>query len=266
MDVREHNRRAWDRMVERRNRWTLPVDAEEVRAARAGRWRVVLTPTRPVPREWFGALAGADVLCLAGGGGQQGPILAAAGARVVVVDSSPRQLEQDRAVAARDGLDLRTVEGDMADLRDLADGAFDLVFHPAANAFVPSVRPVWAEAYRVLRAGGVLLAGFCNPVRYLVERDPEEASERLIVRHAIPYSDREALSPDELRRLETEGEPLEFGHTLEDQIAGQLEAGFVLTGLYEDRLPAEEDPLSRFIASFVATRARKPQDAPARRG
>jgi 2-polyprenyl-3-methyl-5-hydroxy-6-metoxy-1,4-benzoquinol methylase len=61
-------------------------------------------------------LPGADVLCLASGGGQQGPLLAAAGASVTVLDASPRQLEQDRAVAARDGLVIRTVEGDMADL------------------------------------------------------------------------------------------------------------------------------------------------------
>ena len=66
----------------------------------AGEWQIVLTPTKPIPRTWFPAdLHGVDVLCLASGGGQQGPVLAAAGATVTVFDNSPRQLAQDRAVA-----------------------------------------------------------------------------------------------------------------------------------------------------------------------
>src|SRR5262245_35844277 len=121
MDVIGYNRRAWDANVAKGNRWTVPVSAEEIARARRGDWSIVLTPTRPVPREWFGELAGRDVLCLASGGGQQGPILAAAGARVVVLDQSPAQLGRDREVAQREGLSLRTVEGDMRDLSCFAD-------------------------------------------------------------------------------------------------------------------------------------------------
>jgi len=40
----------------------------------------VLTPTKPVPREWFGDLKGKKLLGLASGGGQQMPIFTAAGA------------------------------------------------------------------------------------------------------------------------------------------------------------------------------------------
>ena len=73
MDIRAHNRDAWDRQVDARNQWTIPVSPEEVAAARGGNWQVLLTPTRPVPRSWFPLLAGAHVLGLACGGGQQGP-------------------------------------------------------------------------------------------------------------------------------------------------------------------------------------------------
>ncbi len=96
MDVRSYNQHAWDRQVEQGNRWTVPVSPAVIAAARTGEWQIVLTPTRPVPRDWFPALAGLDVLCLASGGGQQAPILAAAGANVTVLDNSPRQLGQDR--------------------------------------------------------------------------------------------------------------------------------------------------------------------------
>jgi SAM-dependent methyltransferase len=255
MDIRAYNRSAWNRQVDSGNKWTVPVDPAGIAAARRGQWQVVLTPTRPVPHEWFGELTGARVLCLASGGGQQGPLLAAAGARVTVFDNSPRQLDQDRLVAEREGLDLQTVEGDMRDLSAFADRSFDLIFHPVANVFVPEVRPVWREAFRVLRPGGSLLAGFVNPLLYIFDGDRAQGAE-LLVRHAIPYSDGASLTDEEEQRVIDSGRPLEFGHTLEDQIAGQLEAGFVLTGFYEDVDP--EDPLAKFIASFIATRAFRP--------
>ena len=158
--VARFNRGAWDAMVARGNRWTLAVDESAVAAARRGDWSIVLTPEKPVPRAWFPPLAGEPVLCLAGAGGQQAPILAAAGARVTVLDNSPAQLAQDRAVAERERLDVTCVLGDMRDLSAFADQSFALVFHPCSNAFVPDVRPVWREAFRVLRPGGVLLAAF----------------------------------------------------------------------------------------------------------
>jgi hypothetical protein len=49
MDIRAHNREAWDRHVDRGNPWTLPVSAEAVAAARQGQWDIVLTPTRTHP-------------------------------------------------------------------------------------------------------------------------------------------------------------------------------------------------------------------------
>ena len=186
MDIRGHNRAAWNAEVRRGNPWTVPVEPGIVAAAREGRWGILLTPTKPVPMDWFPRLEGAEVLCLASGGGQQGPILAAAGARVTVLDNSPLQLEQDRGVAEREGLGMALVEGDMRDLSVLRDEAFDLIVHPVSNVFVPSVLPVWREAYRVLKRGGALLSGVTNPVRFLFDEDESVATGLLQVRHAIP--------------------------------------------------------------------------------
>ncbi len=128
MDIRAYNRAAWDLAVEEKSPWSIPVGPEVTAAARQGQWQIILTPTIPVPRAWFPEdLHGLDLLCLASGGGQQGPVLAAAGAAVTVFDNSPRQLAQDRYVAGRDGLALRTVEGDMRDLSIFADASFDLI-------------------------------------------------------------------------------------------------------------------------------------------
>src|SRR5438128_538893 len=126
-DVRTYNSRAWDKAVERASQWTVPVAADVIAAARQGEWQIVLTPTKPVPRVWFPPLFGLAVLGLASGGGQQGPVLAAAGAHVTIFDNSPQQLAQDRAVAAREALTIQTIEGDMADLSVFADASFDLI-------------------------------------------------------------------------------------------------------------------------------------------
>src|SRR5215217_3323698 len=139
-DAVAHNRAAWDRLAEAGNEWTRPVGPDVIERARRGDWSVVLIGYEPTPRDWFPeSLAGLPVLCLASGGGQQGPTLAAAGADVTVLDQSPAQLGQDRTVADRDGLSLRTVQGDMADLSAFPDGSFGLVFHPCSNCFVPDV-------------------------------------------------------------------------------------------------------------------------------
>lgn len=254
-EIRNYNRQAWNARVAAGNRWTVPVSSEVIAAARQSVWQIVLTPTTPVPRDWFPPLEGLKVLCLASGGGQQAPVLAAAGAMVTVLDNSPAQLAQDRLVADRDGLAIETVEGDMRDLSAFDDGQFGLVVHPISNGFVPHIRPVWREAARVLRSGGVLLAGFVNPVLYMFDDAKMERGE-FEVRHRIPYSDLTSLSDEERRRYTDKNEPLSFGHSLADQIGGQLDAGLMLTGLYEDA--SERWKLSEYIPCFAATRAIKP--------
>ncbi|MCC6406467.1 MAG: class I SAM-dependent methyltransferase [Planctomycetes bacterium] len=251
MDIRDYNRDAWDRQVARGNRWTVPVGTEVIERARRGEWSIVLTPTKPVPRAWFPKLDGARTLCLASGGGQQGPILAAAGARVTVFDNSPAQLAQDRLVAERDGLELATVEGDMRELSAFAARSFDLVVHPCSNAFVPDVLPVWREVARVLAPGGVLLAGFVNPAYYVFDESAAERGE-LVVRHPLPYSDATRLDDAERAALVAADEPFVFSHSLEELLGGQLEAGLALTHLFED---AKSDALSKFLPLYLATRA-----------
>lgn len=253
-DVATYNRQAWDRLVERGDVWTIPVTPSEIAAARRGEWQILLTVRRAVPRTWFPALEGTRTLCLAGSGGQQAPILAAAGARVTVLDNSPRQLAQDRRVADREGLAIETVLGDMRNLEAFADGAFDLVVHPCSNCFVPDVHAVWREVARVLAPGGILLTGFLNPITFIFDEGASARGE-LVPRHRLPYSDTTHLSPDELHALEARGEPLVFSHSLEAQIGGQAEAGLVLTHLYEDDWPGR--PLSMYAPSFIATRAVK---------
>jgi len=204
--------------------------------------------------KWFHPLKGADVLCLASGGGQQGPILAATGANVTVFDNSPRQLEQDQLVAERESLSLRTVEGDAADLSIFTDGSFDLVFNPVSTVFMQDVRSVWKEAYCVLRHDGILMTGVMNPVHYIF--DLFKADEGILeVAHSIPYSDVASLTKEDLDEYLSKGLPIEFGHSLTDLLGGQCAAGLVITDLYEDYML--ESPLHNYHPSYIATNAIK---------
>ncbi len=256
IDVRSHNRDAWNLYVARGDRWTLPVDKETIERARRGNWSIVLTPTKPVPRGWFGKLAGAQVLALASGGGQQGPVLSAAGAHVTVLDNSPKQLASDAEVATRSGLSLKTVEGDMRDLSAFPSATFDLVVHPCSNLFIPKLDAVWNECFRILKPGGSLLTGFVQTFAMCLDEDAEKRGDLVLV-HRAPYSDLKSRSADSLAALVASGEPLTFGHTMEAQIGGQLAAGFVITGYYDDTWGGTH-ALDGAAPAFSATRATRP--------
>ncbi|WP_239690884.1 class I SAM-dependent methyltransferase [Chromobacterium sphagni] len=229
-----------------------------IRSARR-RFSRRLTPG-PLPAGWLDQVLGLDILCLASGGGQQAPILAAAGARVTVLDASAEQLARDRMVAERDGLNLRVEHGDMRDLSRFADAGFDCVFHPISNLYVPYVRPVWRECFRVLRPGGRLLSSFYNPVAFVADRDPQYAALGLIrPRFAVPYSDLADLEPEALQRKREGGEALVFGHSPTQQIGGQTEAGFVIRGFHEDWQPRPRFVIDSYVPTFIATWAQKPE-------
>ncbi|MEU8816773.1 class I SAM-dependent methyltransferase [Actinoplanes sp. NPDC048796] len=258
VDPVAHNRAAWDRQVDQGNEWSRPVSTETVARARAGDWSIVLIGHRPADRSWFPAdLAGVDVLCLASGGGQQGPTLAAAGARVTVLDNSPRQLEQDELVARRDDVPLRTVLGDMRDLSAFADSSFDLVVNPVSNVFVPELGPVWRECFRVLRPGGALLCGFLNPDVYLFDHEALDQRGELVVRHRLPYSDLTHVPAADRERLFGLHAPLEYSHSMGEQLGGQLAAGFVITAFEE--APHHSDATAGWLPGYFATRAVKPE-------
>jgi SAM-dependent methyltransferase len=258
MNIQQYNSEAWDRQVEGGSDWTRPVSPEVIAEARKGNWSIVLTPVKAVPREWFGDVRGKDILGLASGGGQQMPVLAAAGARVTSFDNSARQLEQDGRVAEREGLDIRIEKGDAADLSRFPDASFDLIFHPCSNCFMQELAPIWQGCFRVLRPGGVLLTGITKPVVFIFDSESEEKGI-LTVRNKLPYSDTGSLSETELAARIGKGEPLEYSHTLEEQIGGQIAAGFSITGFYEDYWHTDDRPLNQFMPSFIATRALKPK-------
>ncbi len=226
MNYRDINAATIDRWVEEGWEWGKPISHETYLAAERGHWDVLLTPTKPVPHAWFGELKGKRILGLASGGGQQMPIFAALGAECTVLDYSERQLASERMVAEREGYAISIVRADMTEPLPFPDEAFDLIFHPVSNCYIREVRPVWRECWRVLKPGGTLLSGVDHYVNFIVDED-----EREIVNH-LPF---DPLADEAQRlQLEADGAGFQFSHSLEEQIGGQLEAGFTLLSLYED--------------------------------
>ena len=239
-----------DRWVEEGWEWGKPISHEEYLDALQGDWKMFLTPTKPVPNDWFGgSLKGKKVLGLASGGGQQMPIFAALGADCTVLDYSPRQIESERMVSEREGYQIRIIRADMTKPLPFEDGEFDLIFHPVSNCYVKEVKPIFRECYRVLKPGGILLSGLDNGVNFLfIDGDRREEL------NYFPFDP--LTNPEQRKMLEEEDDGMQFSHTMEEQIGGQLEAGFRLTHLYEDT-NGEGTFHEHNIPSFVATRAVK---------
>ena len=226
MRYQDINAKAIDTWCQNGWEWGKPISHETYENARQGRWDVLLTPTRPVPHRWFGELSGKAVLGLASGGGQQMPIFAALGAQCTLLDYSPVQCQSDRDVAAREGYPITVVQGDMTQPLPFPDGAFDLIFHPVSNCYVEEVEPIFRECYRVLKPGGRLLGGYDTGVNFLFDDDERE------VRYALPFN---PLKDPALYQASVDNDwGIQFSHTLEEQLGGQMRAGFTLVDLYED--------------------------------
>lgn len=250
------NKIAWDKEVDKGRDCTIPVTSDQIEAARAGTPEICITTNKVVPKEWLGDVRGKVILALASGGGQQGPLLAAAGARVTVFDLSPKQLEQDRLVMCRENLDMDLIEGSMTDMSSFNDESFDMIINPVSNCYIPDVNYIWRECYRILRKEGVLLAGFDNPIGHILDWELQNQGICQI-KYRLPYSDEEQLEKEKYEKLVSSGSSIQYGHLLADQIGGQLRAGFSLTGLYEDYWGGNERAIDKHMPVFIATRAIK---------
>ncbi|MBR7010790.1 MAG: class I SAM-dependent methyltransferase [Oscillospiraceae bacterium] len=250
MNYQDINAETIDRWVAEGWEWGVPIDHDVFAAAKAGRWDVLLTPTKPVPHGWFGALRGKRLLGLASGGGQQMPIFAALGAVCTVFDYSERQLAGERLVAEREGYAIEILRGDMTKPLPFADGSFDLIFHPVSNCYAEAVEPIWRECFRVLKPGGVLLAGLDNGINFLFAGEDETR-----VVNSLPFNP--LKNPEQMEQLLADDCGVQFSHNLDEQLGGQLRAGFRLTDLYEDTNGAGRLHEMN-VPSFVATRAVKP--------
>jgi len=257
MDYTEINAKAIDKWIEEGWEWGIPITHETFKNAKNGKWDVLLTPLRDVPHEWFfpflknERLDGVRLLGLASGGGQQMPIFSALGAECTVLDFSDRQLESEQMVSKRENYKINIIKADMTKTLPFDDNSFDIIFHPVSNCYIEDVYHVWNECYRVLKAGGILLAGMDNGFNFIIE---DFTVRPLTITNKLPYNP--LKNPEQMKHSLNEDSSVQFSHTFDEQIGGQLKAGFVITGAYED-FSNDPDAISDGIPAFWATRAIK---------
>ncbi len=250
-----HNRRGWDDMACRGHPLARPASEEEVRE-----------PLANLDLSWIdGGVSGKRILCLAGGGGRQSVLYAAAGADVTVVDLSPAMLALDRQMAARHGLNLRTILTTMHDLSMLAPECFDVVLQPVSTCYVPDVKAVYHQVARVLVPGGLYISQHKQPTSLQASVQPGMRGYEL----EVPYYHAGPLPP-------VQGSPhreygtLEFLHRWEELLGGLCRAGFVIEDVAEplharaDAAPGTFAHRCMYIPPYVRIKARR-TGSPAKR-
>ena len=245
----EQNRRTWDDMVRVKQGFTRPARDNDF-----------AHPLQTVDGlKWLGdSLQGTQLLCLAAGGGRQGPLYAAAGANVVVVDISPAMLELDRQVAEERGLHLQTVQASMDDLSMFAAQRFDIVIQPVSTCYVADIRAVYREVARVTRGGGLYVSQHKQPTSLQSEIAPSSRGYELVE----PYY-RSGPLPPVIGSRHREPGTLEFLHRWEELIGGLCRTGFVIEDLIEPfHADSASEPgsfahRSQFVAPYVRIKARR---------
>jgi SAM-dependent methyltransferase len=246
----EQNRRAWDERVRRRAPHTLPITREELDNPYA-----IIDDCG-----WLnGNVRGRRVLCLAAGGGRHGPLCAAAGAIVTVVDLSPATLALDEECARHYGLQLRTVEASMDDLSALGDSTFEVVLQPVSTCYVSDLRAVYREVARVTAPDGLYISQHKQPASLQAELRP--AARGYVV--SEPYFRTEPLPEMITECQHREAGTVEYLHRWQELVGGLCRAGFVLEDLVEPRhgRPGAEAGTfahrSHYLPPFVTLKARR---------
>lgn len=213
-------------LVENDVDWATCATAEQMQAAREGKLKLKFF-ANDVPTEWISDIKGKKVLCLAGAGGLQAPLLACAGAEVTVLDISEKMLDKDREIARIENLHMIVEKGNMCDLSRFADSSFDYILNPPSLMYVPDVKAVFKECYRVLKNGGTFIMMAPNPINYVCDFVNDEKGGYYKAVNKMPY-----CSSD----FDSSSGWIEYGHTMEAYIGGQIECGFLINGYVECQL------------------------------
>lgn len=229
----KENAKAWDYENKNDNFWTVSVNKNQINEAKKGNLNIYLTPMKYVKPKWVTNIKGLKILALACGGGQQSIMLAAAGAKVTVLDISKKQIETDIETAKENDLNIETHIGDMQDLSIFKDESFDMIFNPTSTCFISDVQKTYNECYRVLKKGGKFLTSATNPALYLFD-EKKELKGKLKVKYTIPYSDLKSLSRKDVQKMIDQHDTIEFSHTWDILLGGLFKSGFILNDMYSD--------------------------------
>lgn len=202
--------------------WSACASKEQLQDAREGKLKLKFFD-KDVPEEWLKDIKGKKVLCLAGAGGLQAPLLSCAGADVTVIDILNQMLDKDREIAKNENLQIELVKGNMCDLSMFRDCCFDYIINPPSLMYIPDLNVVFRECYRVLNKGGVFIMMAPNPINYVCDyiEDANGGYYKAVHRMPFCYTDYD------------DSDWIEYGHTMEEYLGGLIECGFLINGYVE---------------------------------
>ncbi len=211
-----------DYLVENNADWTACATSEQLQKARNGQLKLKFFE-KDVPTDWLGDIRGKKVLCLAGAGGLQAPLLACAGAEVTVLDISNKMLDKDREIAESENLHIEIIKGNMCDLSLFNDRSFDYIINPPSLMYIPELSVVFRECYRVLKKCGVFIMMAPSPINYMCDYIDDEKGGYYKAVHKMPFCSKDHDDSDWI----------EYGHTMEEYLSGLIGCGFLISGYVE---------------------------------
>lgn len=256
-DIARFNQQLWNKWSEDQTEYTVPwlkLEKSLLDDFVQGRIDVLPRPYMYIyPRSVLEGVAGKKILCLATGGGQQSAVFGLLDAEVTVFDLTAGQLDADQKAAEHHGYNVQTVQGDMRNLSAFDDASFDLIYQAISLVFVPDVREVYREAFRVLKPGGVYRIGHTLAATQLIDgttvRDDGYLMNALYRGGEIEDSDSR-----------------EFRHLLSDVFNGLCELGFRIEGVFEDprhlyhlpdAKPGTDEHILNLVQKYFAIVAKK---------
>jgi ubiquinone/menaquinone biosynthesis C-methylase UbiE len=260
--VNRFNKDRWEALVKADALFSRPWLSETSESARQ----------RLDPLGQFGNLSGKEVLCLAGGGGQQAVAFALNGSHVSVLDISEGQLQRDIEAARHYGYVLHTFQGDMRDLSMFNSAVFDIVSQPYSLNFVPDCREVFMQVASVLRSGGLYSFWAANPFAsglgtHSWNGRAYEVSSLYQQGKELQYEDEAWVFPTASSSPTPPG-PREYRQLLSTLLNGLVDSGFALLHMQEETgheptnemIPGEWDHFTAVMPpwfSFLARLDRK---------
>lgn len=227
----------------------LDLDVETYRAYREGKAEKLPPPycDDPVDAMMMADVQGENVLCLAGGGGQQSAVFSLLGANVTVLDLTPEQLEGDERAAKYYGYEVTTIQGDMRDLSVFPVAHFDRVYQPISTLYIPDLSQVYNEVARVLKPGGLYFADYAVPLLYMVEEKGWDGTG-YVLRVSQPYLRGAILEMDDGKLNFVNGKSFaEFHHLLSDILNGLIAAGFMIRAVWENPRPDSGPSIEQLV-------------------
>lgn len=226
-EVYSYNEKRWEALVRANALFTRPhLDLDQKTALHR------LDPSGRIKE-----VCGKKVLCLASGGGQQSAAFGILGADVTVYDISNAQLERDHEAAKHYGYSVKTIQGDMRDLKGLEENSFDIVWHPYSINFVPDAKIVFQQVAKVIKPGGIYHFMCANPFVWgMTENEWNGEGYTMKIPYyeetSFTYADQEWVFEEDTSDEIIDG-PREYRHTLSSIINGLNKLQFMIDAVEE---------------------------------